>query len=388
MERVWVAAILLLGCASSRSSSAVDAAVGGVDAAESAIDGGPGDETCESGQVATGVGENGVLACATVDDATATAVRSSCAVYLGQSDNCDGCNAAPAKWSAIKPSSCSVGVGVGNACISSFLDDLQTPTALATLDLDGDVNDDDKLYTSLHCSTGTSTLSPAPCEAGWAIVGRSGGDWMCAPIGEAAVGYVRSRCAVYLGWQDGCDGCVSVPTKWGFANDAGCTNGVGADDTCTTATLSGETVNLFGLNTDGDVDGNDKLHLGLHCDAIVPAGGTSTTLCPEGQFVTGTNGDGSFDCADPTAAFAAYVGDHCSLFYGWHDACGGCTQAPTKWGKLGTSACTNGLGADGTCTDMTLGLASVPMFGLSPDGNVNDDDTLYVGFRCDLSAGQ
>jgi hypothetical protein len=31
---------------------------------------------------------------------------------------------------------------------------------------------------------------------------------------------------------------------------------------------------------------------------------------------------------------------------------------------------------------MTLGTATVQMFGLSPDGNVNGDDTLYIGFRC------
>jgi hypothetical protein len=106
-------------------------------------------------------------------------------------------------------------------------------------------------------------------------------------------------------------------------------------------------------------------------------------MCPAGQFVTGTNADGSFQCGDPTAAFAAYVGDHCSLFLGWRDSCGGCTQAPTKWGKVSTGTCWNGTGADNTCSAMPLGGATVQMFGLSLDGNVNDDDTLYVGFRCD-----
>jgi hypothetical protein len=32
---------------------------------------------------------------------------------------------------------------------------------------------------------------------------------------------------------------------------------------------------------------------------------------------------------------------------------------------------------------MTLGGATVQMFGLNTDGDVNGDDTLYVGLRCD-----
>ena len=47
-----------------------------------------------------------------------------------------------------------------------------------------------------------------------------------AGYGEAAVGYVRSRGAVYLGWRDSCDGCTTAPSKWGLASDATCSNGV------------------------------------------------------------------------------------------------------------------------------------------------------------------
>jgi hypothetical protein len=383
---ILLGACALGACASSKPGTEPDAPAGG-DATTSAdattlpdaIDAAP----CPAGQLATGVDASGDLTCTTIDDATAVAVRSRCSVYLGQHDSCDGCADPPAKWNEIDPLSCSVGAGAGNACVQATLDDPTTPVELAALDLDGDVNDDDKLYTTLHCITAPRSPQPAPCAPGWAINGKSGDTWTCAPISEAAVGYVRSRCAVYLGWQDKCDGCTTAPTKWGFANDAGCTNGAGGNDTCTTATLGTETVNLFGLNTDGDVDGNDKLHLGLSCDPTPGAGTASMTTCPDGQFVVATHADGSFECADPAAVFAAYVGAHCALFLGWHDSCDGCTEPPTKWGKVSTGTCANGAGADDTCTAFALGDATVQMFGLSPDGDVNSDDTLYVGFRCD-----
>jgi hypothetical protein len=205
---------------------------------------------------------------------------------------------------------------------------------------------------------------------------------MCAPISEAAVAHVGGRCAVRLGWRDSCDGCTTPPSKWGLASDATCGSGAGADNTCVTATLDGETVNLFGLNPDGDVDGNDKLYLGLAC--AEPDGGetTTTTTCPDGQFVVATHEDGSFSCADPAIAFSTYLRDRCSIFLGWRDSCDACTQAPTKWGRVGTASCGNGAGADSTCADATLGDVTLPMFGLSLDGNVNSDDTLYLGLRC------
>jgi hypothetical protein len=141
-------------------------------------------------------------------------------------------------------------------------------------------------------------------------------------------------------------------------------------------------VNLFGFSPDGDVNGDDKVYLGLGCAAPAPGESTSKTECPAGQFVVATNADGSFSCADASATFSSYVQDRCSLFLGWHDGCDGCTEAPTKWGKVGTASCVNGAGLDDTCADALLGSVTLPMFGLSMDGDVNGDDTLYVGFRC------
>lgn len=386
MERISIAAAFVLGCATCSSGSAgIDATMGIVDAPPSpSIDAAvTAADACASGSYATSISSSGDMTCTTFDTATAIAVRSRCSVYLGQHDSCDGCTDPPTKWSKSDPLGCAAGTGAGNTCVSATLDDPGTPVELATLDLEGDVNDDDKLYTGLHCITVARPLAPAPCAPGWAITGRRGDSWWCAPIAEAAIGYVRSRCSVYLGWNDSCNGCSSPPTKWGHANDVECVSGAGTNGTCTTTTLAGETVKLFGLNTDGDVDGNDKFHIGLSCDTATSAGGTTEGMCPDGEFVIGTGVDGTITCGDPSKTFADYLANHCSLFFGWHDSCDACTAAPTKWGKVSIASCANGAGADDTCTTMTLGAATVKMFGLSPDGNVNNDDTFYIGFRCD-----
>jgi hypothetical protein len=378
--------VTLGACASSGAEHAPDAGAPIDGSGEVAPDASPDPgvaEACPPGQFAINVPATGALGCTAIDDATATAVRARCSIYLGFRDSCDGCTDPPAKWSRSSPIGCSPGVGAGNACVSATLDDPETPVEHATVDLDGNVNGDDKLYTTIHCVAAPRDPRPAPCAPGWAISGRNGDAWMCTPISEAAIAYVGGGCAVHLGWRDSCDGCTTAPSKWGAASDAACSNGEGTDDTCTTTTLDGESVHLFGLNLDGDTDGNDKLYLGLACPAPDAAETTATTQCPAGRFVVATHTDGTFACADPAVAFSAYVRDRCSMFLGWRDSCDGCTQPPTKWGQVGTASCANGTGTDDTCADATLGAVTLPMFGLSTDGDVNSDDTLYVGFRCE-----
>jgi hypothetical protein len=159
--------------------------------------------------------------------------------------------------------------------------------------------------------------------------------------------------------------------------------GVGAGNTCTTPMLGGKAVQLFGLSTGGDVDDNDKLYIGMRCEPADAATSTAMGECPPGQFVTGIEADGTLACAAPAPLAAGYFKDHCTLYFGFQDGCGGCTTAPTKWGRARDGLCTNDLGANNTCQTALLGGASVELFGLNTDGDVNDDDKLYVGFRCD-----
>ena len=204
----------------------------------------------------------------------------------------------------------------------------------------------------------------------------------CQSLAETVVSYVSSQCQIFLGWQDSCDGCITAPTKWGHAGDAGCTNGIGTDDTCSDTTLGTEHMPMFGLNTDGDVDDNDKFHIGLVCAPAAGTTATTTSICPPGQFVVGVATDGSFECQSAAPIISSYITDHCTLYLGWSDNCNGCTTPPTKWGTARIGACANGTGANDTCTTFTLGADQVAMFGLNTDGNVDANDTFYFGFTC------
>jgi hypothetical protein len=57
-----------------------------------------------------------------------------------------------------------------------------------------------------------------------------------------------------------------LPSKRGRVSGAACENGARANATCSTATLGTESVGLFGLNTDGIVDDDDKFYVGLRCE--------------------------------------------------------------------------------------------------------------------------
>jgi hypothetical protein len=70
---------------------------------------------------------------------------------------------------------------------------------------------------------------------------------------------------MYFGWRNDCKGCDYPPSKWGRVNHDACQLGTGANDTCQTAWLGGKAVNLFGLNTDGDVGEDDKFWIGMKC---------------------------------------------------------------------------------------------------------------------------
>jgi hypothetical protein len=376
----WCAAVFV-ACASAGDPSAPDVPVDAQVVKPGDAPPPPIARECPGGELAVDISSTGQVTCAPLDEAAVrAAIEASCSVYLGWRDNCDGCLSPPSKWGRAG-ATCDVGVGTNNRCTTQTLGGVTLP--MFGLDLDGNVDGNDKLYAGLHCtSSSPSRQELAPCPAGHLVTGKNGTAWTCAPIAQAVTEYVRTSCSLYLGWQDNCRGCTLPPVKWGWAGPAGCQNGAGLDNTCTLASLGNEPVQLFGLSFDGDVDDNDKIHVGLRCTLPSPATAMSTGACPAGQFVTATREDGSFVCASLAPHAASYFTERCSLYFGWRDNCNGCTSPPAKWGHTRVGSCTLGAGLYDTCSDFTLGGATISMFGLAPDGDVDGNDMLYVGLRC------
>lgn len=106
------------------------------------------------------------------------------------------------------------------------------------------------------------------CEGGQFMTGISStGEPTCGDIPPEVVrDYVNSNCYVYFGWSDSCDGCVDPPAKIGRTRglDGDC-GASGSDSTCATFDLFGQIVEMAGINTDGDVNGDDKFWVGIKC---------------------------------------------------------------------------------------------------------------------------
>jgi hypothetical protein len=153
----------------------------------------------------------------------------------------------------------------------------------------------------------------------------------------------------------------------------------GSDSTCAVSTLGGKSVRLLGLNPDGDVDTNDRFYVGMKC-----AGSETSSIgqCPSGQLAVGISG-GKVQCASVASAVRSYFASKCNVYLGWRDDCDGCTTSPSKWGRTTQNLCSIGAGTDGSCTLASLGGENVRLYGLNPDGDVDGNDKLYYGFRCE-----
>jgi hypothetical protein len=193
--------------------------------------------------------------------------------------------------------------------------------------------------------------------------------------------YVRGHCKVVSGWRDACNGCTDPPTKWGTAGTSVCTPG--ASNTCGIHDLGGTMTYLTSFDADGDVNGDDVFYWGLRCDDAPEDTVLAADTCPAGRFVTGIAASGELECSRLDEAVMTYVRGKCSLYAGWRDGCGGCTDPPTKYGSVSGTACDVGIGTDNTCTTMMVDGQSVHLFGLNVDGNVDDNDKFHVGFRCE-----
>jgi hypothetical protein len=339
------------------------------------------ESACPPGSFATGLDLGKELACEPIAPAARDAINEGCAVYLGWQDACTGCNLPPSKWGYASASGCQNGAGAGNTCTAPTLDG--AAIQLFGLDFDGDVNADDKIHLGLHCPAVPSTPVLGPCETGSYAVSLGDGGATCVPAAASVIDHVRARCNLYFGWRDACDGCTSAPDRWGSVGPTSCTIGSTGTSTCTTFALGGSQVQLFGLSTGGDVDGNDKLYLALHCTDPQTATTTTKDACPAGQLITAVSADGTLTCESPEKVVADYFDQHCTFYFGLRDECSGCSLPPTKWGRTRNGFCTNDNGVDNTCTSTVLGGNTMEMFGLNPDGDVDGNDKLYIGFRCD-----
>lgn len=225
-------------------------------------------------------------------------------------------------------------------------------------------------------------LVPQRCPDDTFAVGLDGdGMLTCAPLDVDVAAGVRSGCELYAGWRDGCNGCTAGPSKVGRTGGHACQNVAGADNTCIDATLGAETVSLFGLNTDGDVDNNDMFYLGWHCAL---AGETALAgPCEAGEHAVRVTVDGSVACMPTARLVADYVREHCSVFWGWRDGCSGCASPPSKWSRQRGVDCEVGAGADSVCGTPFVDGQWVTLAGVNTDGDVDDNDTFFVGLSCE-----
>lgn len=340
-----------------------------------------GDRLCPAGELLVGVDAQGTIACAPFAQTAVDAVRDRCSLYFGQRDDCDGCALAPTKWGSVGTGACATSGNVNDSCTTATLGG--TMVDLFGMNTLGDVDENDKLYFGLHCTPGSSGETLGACPDGSFATAVSGASVTCTEASGAIVDRVGAGCHGYWGWLDSCGSCTNAPARWGRSSGTTCENGAGATNTCTTPALGGVTVQTFGLNTGGDVDDNDKLYVGLACDAALDSETTVMGACPAGSFVSGIFAGGSLRCTRPDETATAAFRDHCSIYYGWRDSCTSCTLAPSKWGSTSATACATDGALGNTCQNLALGGVSLPTLGLNPDGNVDENDKLYVGFHCE-----
>ena len=202
---------------------------------------------------------------------------------------------------------------------------------------------------------------------------------ICAPFNGDVMTALETSCAFYAGWRDQCSGCTAGPSKVGRVTPASCENLTGADNTCTTATLGASAVSLFGLNTDGDVDGNDMFYAGWFCPFRGEA--IESGPCADGEHAVEAT-PGRVACIPSDRLIAQYVRDHCAVYWGWRDQCDGCPQPPSKWGVQRGVNCTIGAGSDNSCAAPFVDQQWVPMVGINTDGDVDNNDSFYIGLHC------
>jgi hypothetical protein len=338
-------------------------------------------QACPPGEFITNMDGDGRLLCSTIDALTKSAFDDHCRIHLGWRDSCGACTDPPAKWGSVSPKLCNTGVGIDNTCGTFNLGGL--PITLFGLNLDGDVDTNDKLYARFSCDATPLVQSAGPCDPNELAINHDTGMLGCGAASAGILDALRSNCRIHVGASDNCEGCNAPPLQWGQASTLQCNAGSAGATTCSMATLGTETMNILGVDFEGDVDGNDTLFMGLSCTKPTTAPAQNVATCPAGQYATGITGDGKVDCAPVDALAIAYFEAHCRVYLGVSDYCNGCIGVPDKWGYTSSAACQNGFGYDYSCVQTTLGTDMVRLFGVNFDGDVGNDDTIFVGLRCE-----
>ena len=229
------------------------------------------------------------------------------------------------------------------------------------------------------------TFIPQTCPDGtYAVDMDDEGMLVCTAFDGDVRTAVEDGCDLYFGWRDSCNGCGSGPAKSGRVSRNSCENFAGADNTCTTATLGAESLALYGLNTDGDVNGDDVFYAGVHCPRIGETGLAGP--CEAGEHAVSVTVDGHVSCMPTDLLATEFVRDHCTLYWGWRDNCSGCTEPPSKWGSQRDAECAIGAGNDNYCGVPFVNDQWIAHVGINTDGDVDDNDTFFMGFHCEAPA--
>lgn len=336
-------------------------------------------QSCDPGTYAVALDDDGMFSCAAFEPDVAATVDARCALHFGWRDNCSGCASGPAKVGRVSGSGCDNLGGSDNTCTNPALAGSTVP--LFGLNTDGDVDGNDMFFAGWYCPPLTRTGLVGPCGPDQhAVFATVDGLVECMPAERIVTSYVRQHCALYFGWRDNCDGCPDPPSKWGRQQGVDCSIGAGNDNHCGASLVDGQWVPLVGINTDGDVDGNDSFFLGLHCEAPSRETVAAAERCPFGTLLTGVDDDGALVCSAPFDAIAPIVRQSCQLTFGHRDSCNGCTDPPAKWGRASTDSCDPG--ASASCGTHTLDGTPVHLVGINTDGDVDGNDKLYVGLSC------
>ncbi len=153
--------------------------------------------------------------------------------------------------------------------------------------------------------------------------------------------YMEQHCRWFVGWSDVNQGPGGASGSWGDCpnSDKAYSNNV----RCVGTRRDG---NFMHLDTNGDVDDNDRLAFGFLCD------------------------DGA------NAALARYVDSHCAVYLGYADVNRGPDGTPS-WG-----ACPPAINSDVPGLRCTSSGYDRLFRKINLEGNVNADDDLAVAFKC------